>query len=176
MQALVSAQSYAPVPAKQVPPEHVSPVVQILPSLQLAVLLVCVQAPVPGLQRPVVQGSPSAQSDAEFSKFTQAPVPGLQVSDVQGLVSAQIFGIPQTPFEHVAPGEHRALLFVHGAVFGVNTQPPHTAESQVSSVQALLSLQVFGVVNMHWQVSGSNSLTVQGSPSSRHVVASHALL
>lgn len=50
-----------PVP-EHVPPEHVSPVVHALPSVQLAVLLVATHAPVEGKQLSVVQTLPSLQS------------------------------------------------------------------------------------------------------------------
>src|SRR5262245_56268037 len=62
VQLLPSLQSGGGPPA-QLPPEQVSFVVQALPSLHAAVLLVCTQ-PVAGSQLSSVQGLPSSQPSA----------------------------------------------------------------------------------------------------------------
>jgi hypothetical protein len=87
VQTLPSSQLGA-APPTQVPPEHVSLVVQALPSLHGAVLLVCVQ-----------------------------PVIGLHASSVQTLPSSQFGAAPptQTPPAQVSPVV-QALPSLHGAV------------------------------------------------------------
>lgn len=76
---------FGPTPPKHVPPAHVSPVVQALPSSQGAVLLVCVQ-PVAGLQASSVHTLPSSQLGAGPPR----QVPAEQVSlVVQALPSLQ---------------------------------------------------------------------------------------
>ena len=72
------------------PPLHVSPVVQTLPSLQGAVLLTCWQPPI-GSHESFVHGFPSSQLTA---------VPGWHVPP------------PQTsPFVQTLPSLHGAVLF-----------------------------------------------------------------
>jgi hypothetical protein len=111
VQTLPSSQ-FGAGPPTQVPPEQVSLVVQALPSLQGAVLLVCVQ-----------------------------PVEGLQASSVQGLLSLQLVAEPgtQAPPEQTSPVV-QALPSLHGSVLFVCVQP--VAELQASVVQGLLSLQL----------------------------------
>jgi hypothetical protein len=160
VQTLPSSQLGAAPPTHN-PPEHVSPVVQALPSLQGAVLLACVQ-PVAGLQASSVQTSPSSQLGAvppthtppeHVSPVVQAlpssqgavllvcvqPVAGLQASSVQTLPSSQFVGAPltHTPPEHVSPVV-QALPSLQGAVLLGLLQNPavHT-----SSVQGSPSLQ-----------------------------------
>src|SRR5205814_2009741 len=101
-------------PPTQVPPLHVSAVVQALPSLQGAVLLA----------------------------FTQ-PLAGLQESSVQTLPSLQLGGAPptQVPPLPVSAGVP-AVPSLQGAVLSVLTQP--LAGLQESSVQTLPSLQLGG--------------------------------
>src|SRR5258705_444517 len=148
------------VPGLQMPPPHVSPLVQALPSLQGPVLFVkthpdggahvSVVQPllslqttgVPGLQMPppqvspLVQALPSSQGLVLFVK-TQ-PDDGLHVSVVQTLPSLQTIGVPlHTPPPHVSP-EVQALPSSHGLVLFVKTQP--VAGLHVSVVQTLLSL------------------------------------
>jgi len=125
-------------PPRQVPAEQVSLVVHGLPSLQGAVLLVCMQAPVAGLQESSVQSLPSLQGPV-LLVCTQAPVVGLQESSVQTLSSLQLTAAPtQIPPEHASPVVQR-LPSLQGAVLLVKTQP--VAGAQVSSVHGLLSLQ-----------------------------------
>ena len=121
-------------PGTQVPPEQVSPVVQAFPSLQEAVLLVKTQ-----------------------------PVAGSHVSVVQTLLSLQMTAVPgtQVPPEQVSPAV-QAFPSLHAAALFVKTQP--AAESHVSVVQTLLSLQTTGVPE--WQVPPEQvSPAVQAFPS-----------
>jgi hypothetical protein len=161
VQGLLSLQ-FAAVPPTQAPPEQVSPVVQALPSLQLAVLLVWVQ-PVAGLQASLVQGFESSQFGAapptqappeQVSPVVQAlpslqlavllvwvqPVAGLQASLVQGFESSQLGAAPptQAPPEQVSPVV-QALPSLHDAVLFVCTHP--VAGLQESSVHPFESLQ-----------------------------------
>jgi hypothetical protein len=78
VQGLPSSQ-LGPAPPTQLPPAQVSPVVHALPSLQAAVLLLCVQ-----------------------------PVAGLQASSVHTLLSSQFVGPPGThvPLEQASPVVH----------------------------------------------------------------------
>jgi len=102
-------------PPTQTPAEQVSLVVQALPSLQGAVLLVKTH-----------------------------PVAGAQVSSVHGLLSLHTSAAPptHTPAEQVS-FVVQALPSLHGAVLLVKTHP--VAGAQESSVQTLLSLQVIPV-------------------------------
>jgi hypothetical protein len=76
-------------PPTQLPPEHVSFVVQALPSLQGSL----------------------------FGVWTH-PLAGLQESVVHGLLSLQTIGVPaQVPLVHLSP-EVQALLSLHGVLFG----------------------------------------------------------
>ncbi len=107
--AFPSLQPRLPVP-EQAPPEQVSPVVQALPSLQLALL------------------------------FTNLhwPVAGSQVSVVQTLLSPQLFGVPaeQVPAAQTSlsvqgfPSSHEAVLL---------TKPQPVVAEQNGDVQGLLS-------------------------------------
>jgi len=90
VQTLASSQ-FGAVPPTQVPPEQASPVVQALPSLQDAVLLVCVH-PVTGLHESSVQGLPSSQL---------GPAPPTQVPPEQA-----------SPVVHALPSSQGAVLFV----------------------------------------------------------------
>src|SRR5213594_1292040 len=99
-------------PPTHVPPEHVSLVVQALPSSHGAVLGACTH-PVAGSQESVVQTFPSSQASG---------------------------GPPwHAPFEHVSRVV-QAFPSSHAAVLGVMTQSP-VAGSQESSVQTLPSSQ-----------------------------------
>jgi hypothetical protein len=129
-------------PPTQVPPPHVSAVVQAFPSLHAAVLFACVQ-PVPGMHESSVHGLPSSQlkpplpahtPPAQTSPVVQAlpssqgavlfvwtqPVAGLQVSSVHGLLSLQPSAGPPThtpPLQvsavvHAFPSLQGAVLFV----------------------------------------------------------------
>ena len=99
-------------PGMQLPPEHVSLLVQALPSVQGLLLLACTQ-PVAGLQESSVQTFPSSQFGA---------APGTQL-----------------PPEHVS-FVVQALASLQGFVLFVNTQP--LAGLHVSVVQTLPSLQL----------------------------------
>ena len=108
--ALPSLQFMA-VPARQLPPPHVSPVVHAFPSLQAAALFVNTH-PVPGLQLSVVQTLPSVQ-EAVVSVKTH-PVAGAQVSAVHRLLSLQTrlpVGVQfpatqRSPVVHTLPSLH----------------------------------------------------------------------
>jgi hypothetical protein len=145
----------------QVPPEQASFVVQALPSLQAAVLGVCVQ-PIAGSHASVVQTLPSSQFGAapptqtppeQTSLAVQAfpslhglvllmwtqPLAGLHESFVQGLLSLQLTVVPlQTPPEHTSP-----------------------------LVQALPSLQEFVLLACWQPVAGVHESVVHTFPSSQ---------
>src|SRR5206468_3452925 len=124
-------------PPTHVPPEHVSLVVQALPSSHGAVLGACTQ-PVAGSHEPIVQAFPSSHA-AVLGVMTQSPVAGSQESLVQTLPSSQCRGWPMhLPPPQTSPAV-QALPSSQGAVFGVWTQP--LPESQESSVQGLPSSQ-----------------------------------
>jgi hypothetical protein len=122
------------VPGWQLPPAHVSPVVQALPSLHEAVLLVKTQ-PVAGLQVSVVQTllslqtiaaplhepplhvSPEVQAFPSLQEFVllvkTQPVAGLHESVVQTLLSLQTIDVPphepplqESPVVHAFPSSH----------------------------------------------------------------------
>jgi hypothetical protein len=159
--ALLSLHTTA-VPGLQVPPPHVSPDVQALPSLQAFVLLANTQ-PVAGLQVSVVHGLLSLHTTAapawqtpppHVSAAVQAlpslhaavlfvnthPVAGLHVSVVHTFPSLHTIAVPalHRPPPHVSPDVH-ALPSLQAAVLFVNTHP--VAGLHESVVQALLSLQ-----------------------------------
>lgn len=149
----------------QDPPEHVSLVVQALPSLQATELLVCVQ-PLVGVQPSVVQTLPSSQfcglppqdppehaslivqallSLHEFVLFAWTqPVAGLQLSFVHPLPSLQFGGAPPThdPPEHASPVV-QALPSLHAFVLFLWTQPVIVLQESV--VQEFPSLQFTAV-------------------------------
>jgi hypothetical protein len=126
-------------PPTQAPPPQVSFVVHALPSSQAAVLLVWTQ-----------------------------PVAGLQLSSVQALLSLQFGAGPpwQLPAPHVS-AVVQALPSSQDAVLSVCTQPPE--ESQVSSVQGLLSLQSTVRLPAHTPLAHV-SFAVQKLPSSHVAV------
>ena len=107
--AFPSLQANVPVPAHE-PAAQVSPVVQALPSLQLALLFT----------------------------YPHAPVAASQLSVVQTLLSPQVFGVPgrQVPAEqtslsvHAFPSSHAAVLL---------TKPQPVVAEQNGVVQGLLS-------------------------------------
>ena len=109
VQGLLSLHTVA-VPGWQLPPPHVSPVVQASPSLQAAVLLVNTH-PVAGVHESLVQGLLSLQT---------VPAPGWQLPPPQA--SPVVQGLPSS----------QALVLL------ANTHP--VAGLQESSVQPLLSL------------------------------------
>jgi hypothetical protein len=178
------------LPPTQTPPEHASICVQALPSSHDAVLLVWTQ-PVAGLQLSSVQGLPSSQPSAapawqlpppQVSPIVQAlpssheavllvwtqPVAGLQLSSVHALSSLQLGAGPpwQLPAPHVS-AVVQALPSSQDAVLSVWTQPPD--ESQVSSVQGLLSLQSTVRLPAHTPLAHV-SFAVQKLPSSQDAV------
>src|SRR6059058_2275733 len=151
-------------PPTHVPPEHVSLVVQALPSSHGAVLGACTQ-PVAGSHESMVQTFPSSQLRAGppvHRPFEQAsPV-------VQTFPSSQASGGPpwHAPFEHVSRVV-QAFPSSHAAVLGVMTQSP-VAGSQESSVQTLRSSQC-----RDWPMHvppPQTSPAVQASPSSQGAV------
>src|SRR2546427_613246 len=97
------------------------------------------------------------------------PVTGSQVSVVHGFPSSQLSAVPEvhTPDRHVsAPSQ--TLPSLHGVPFTTGTFRQPVAGSQLSVVQALLSLQPRGVPPVHtpaWQVS----TPLQRSPSGQGV-------
>jgi len=150
-------------PAWHTPSRHVSPVVQALPSLQGAVLLVWTH-PVAGLHPSSVQGFASSQLGSIPGRHT----PWRHVSwSVHSLPSSQglMFGGKMQPMDGSHPSSVHTLPSVHV------TGPPawHAPSRHVSPVvQALPSLQgfVFGL-DTHWCVSGSQVSSVQGLRSSQ---------
>ena len=119
VQGLVSSQTVA-APGRQAPSLQASPLVQMLPSSQLAVLLLCTQ-PFVLSQESVVQGFLSSQSlitpPLQFASLQASPVvqvspssqvavllawlqlPAAQLSVVQGFLSSQstVLALLQTP-------------------------------------------------------------------------------
>jgi hypothetical protein len=112
VQRSLSSQASVPAPVWQLPPAHVSPVVQAFPSSHGNVLFVNTQ-----------------------------PVAGLHVSVVQAFPSLHVSGTPptQTADASQASPVVQAFPSLQGLVLFVWTQP--VAGSQESSVQGLLSLQ-----------------------------------
>jgi hypothetical protein len=182
-------------PPLQVPPPHVSFVVQAFPSLHGDVLFVWTQ-PFAGSHESSVQGLLSLQFGAgpplqvpppHVSFVVQAfpslhgavlfvwtqPVDGLQESSVQGLLSLQSGATPpwHVPPPHVSFVVH-AFPSLHGAVLGVWTQPagtPNPAGLHESSVHGLLSLQLSG--GPPWQLPPPHvSFVVHAFPSSHGLV------
>ena len=161
MQPLLSLQSRAGPPA-HAPPLQVSAVVQALPSLHAAALLVWTQ-PVPRTQESSVQGLPSSQLNGDEPAHTppeqtspvehgspssqaaalfacRHPAAGLHVSSVHPLASSQLSAGPPTQAPPVQVSEVvHAFPSLHAAALFVWTQP--VAGLQESSVQPLLSLQ-----------------------------------
>ena len=133
--AFPSLQPRLPVP-EQVPPEHVSPVVQALPSLQLALLFTNLHWPVAGSQVSVVQTLLSPQ----LFGVPAAHVPAAQTSlSVQGFPSSHAAVLLTKPQPVVA--EQNGV--VHGLVSSghVMAEPAHTPFVQTSPVvQGELSL------------------------------------
>jgi len=126
-------------PPVQLPPLHVSPVVQALPSLHGALLFVWTHPIVAGSQESFVQGLPSSQ----FGGAPPAQIPPLHVSNVV----------------HSLWSSHGMLLFVW-------THP--VAGSQESIVQTLVSSQSGGVPAVQVPPL-QKSPVVQAFPSSHDV-------
>jgi hypothetical protein len=191
VQTLPSSQ-FGGTPPTQLPPEHVSFVVQALPSSQGAELFVCTH-PVAGLQESSVQPFPSLQfggapptqvppeqvsfvvqalpslQEAVLFVWTQ-PVAGLHESSVQTFPSLQLGGTPPTqlPPEHVS-FVVQALPSSHDAVLFVCTHP--VAGLQVSSVQRFPSLQL-GAAPPAQLPPEQVSFVVHALPSSQDAVLS----
>ena len=187
VQALLSSQLSGVVPGLQVPFSQTSPVVQAFPSLQAAEFGVKTQSPVIGSQESVVQGLLSLQvfgvpahtpleqtslivqgfpsSHAALLKTWVQPVRGLQEAVVQILLSSgQVTGVPvQVPFEQLSFIVHALLSLQVPEFFGVCTHP--VAGLQLSSVQALLSSQLSGVVPGLQVPFSQTSPVVQAFPS-----------
>ena len=160
----------AGLPAWQVPPEQLSPLVHALPSLQLATLLVVVQ-PSTESHKSFVQGfkslhtcvaPPTQVPPWHESAVVQAllssqpallaacvqPVAVLQPSSVHGLLSLQPTALPPThvPPEQTSPVVH-ALLSLHSALLFVCAHPP--IASQLSVVHGFWSSQLTAVLPAH---------------------------
>jgi hypothetical protein len=163
VQPSASLQTLA-TPGKQAPPPHTSPLVQALLSLQIAVLLATVHAPVLVLQPSVVHGllslhslaAPGAQAPPLQTSFwvqasassqlavllanTHVPLSALQLSVVQPLLSSQILVLPaHAPPPQVSVSVHR-LPSSQLAVLLTKAQTP-VAPLQLSPVHGLSSLQ-----------------------------------
>jgi len=187
VQGLPSSQ-FGGAPPAQVPPLHVSPVVQALPSLHGALLFAWTHPPA-GSQESFVQGLPSSQiggappmqvSPLQVSPVVQAflsshaepsgrgvneqPLTGSQVSAVHEFPSSQTLGLPrQFPPLHASSSVQR-LPSLQGPGLLLRTQAP-IAGSQASTVQAFPSSQSIGAKPQR-PVAGSQVSWVQGSPSS----------
>jgi hypothetical protein len=159
VQTLPSSQLGAGPPTHD-PPAQVSLVVQALPSLHGAALLVCVQ-PVAGLQASSVQTLPSSQ----FGAGPPTQLPPEQVSAVvQAFPSSQgsVFGVPpQSPPPQMSP-DVQALPSLQAPVLLVCVHP--LPVSQASSVQGLPSSQ-FGAGPPTQEPPEQASPTVQALPS-----------
>jgi hypothetical protein len=154
-----ASSQFGAAPPTHTPAEQVSLVVQALPSLHGAVLLVKTH-PVAGAQVSSVHGllslhtsaAPPTQAPAEqVSLVVQVlpslqgavllvkthPVPGAQVSSVHGLVSLHTNAAPptQTPPEQVS-FVVQAFPSLHGAVLLVNRQTPCTHASSVHTLES----------------------------------------
>jgi hypothetical protein len=153
-------------PPLHVPPPHVSPVVQALPSLQAFALLVCAQ-PWPGSHESSVHGLLSLQ----FGAGPPMQLPPPQVSFVvQALPSSQ--GFVLFVFTHPVAGTHASL--VHGLLsLQSGAGPPlQVPPPQVSPVvQALPSLQGFVLLVCAHPVDGSQLSVVQPLLSLQSIVA-----
>jgi len=186
--ALLSLHAFI-TPARQLPPEHASPTVQLLLSLQLTVLLVYLQ-PVTGSHVSFVHALPSSQpmtvpgthtppAQASFAVHTLLSLQGAvlsaclhpaetsQLSAVHGLPSSQPSAAPalQVPLAHTSPAVH-ALLSLHAWVLFALTQP--VAVEHESVVQLLASSQPSAVPPHKPFVQ--TSLPVQALPSSHAAV------
>ena len=166
--------------AVQPPPLQMSPLVQALLSLQIALLLALLQAPVAMLQLSVVHGLPSehvflapdahlpaAQTSgavhASLSEHPlvlltelQTPLLALQLSLVQGLASSQTLAAPDlhTPASQASFKVQRLLSLQPKILFG-NAHLPLT---HLSSVQPLPSLQSLAVLQLPPQpILGANT-------------------
>lgn len=165
VQPLPSSQLGAPV-AAHAPPEHLSPVVQGLPSLHAAVLLGAWLHPLSAAQLAVVQGLPSSQFRSPDLVHTPAkhlsPVvhrlPSSQVAPAAAAVWAHPLVVLQLSTVHARPSLQSSVV--------VWMQLPPLQMSPV--VHALLSEQVAVlsavVVQPLWLL---HALAVHGWPSSQ---------
>ena len=171
MHGLLSLQLGA-APPTQTPPEQVSLVVQALPSLQGAVLLVCTQ-PVDGLQLSSVHGLLSLQlivvppqTPPEQTSFAvQAPF--WQVSPVvQALPSSHGKPLDVLVCTQPVPGVHESVVqTLPSSQFGAGP-PTQVPPEQVSLVvQALPSLQGAVLLVCVQPVEGLQASVVQWLPS-----------
>lgn len=175
------------------PPAQTSGPLQALPSLHGALLAVCWQPLTgshqslvhncpssqarlgPAAQLPLWQLSPAVHREASASQLepfiapplnTQSPVVVLQLSAVHKLPSLQVFPVPltQAPLAHLSPWV-QAFPSLQLAVLATYLQP--NVGSQLSSVQALLSLQT--TLAPTWQVVPTHlSPLVHTEPSASH--------
>ncbi len=169
MHALPSSHLGA-TPPTQAPPEQVSLVVHGLASSHTLAVLLCTQPLTPS-HRSLVHGLPSSQPPGwpahwpfwqksllvqplpsshlpGVALFLQPPpAPESQVSSVQGLLSSQLLAEPvQVPVAQVSAWV-QALPSSQPPVTGLYAQP---VSSQLSSVQAFLSLQTLALPPWHW--------------------------
>ena len=169
VQGLPSSQPLA-APGLQVPPAQTSPLVQALPSVQVAVLELDLQLPLVGSQASSVHGLPSLQSvalpalhapppqtspavqalpssqPATLGVWPQSPLLLSQASAVHGLPSLQALVAPALQ----VPPLHRSLTVqalpsLHAAVLAGKAHLPLTQES---SVHGLASPQSLGLVQL----------------------------
>jgi hypothetical protein len=178
------------VPAWQLPPPHLSLLVQLLPSSHAAVLATAVQLPLAASQPSVVQGllslhtlavpalhalaaqtSPWVQAlpslhGALLATLAQAPLRGSQLSLVQGLASSQLLALPAL---HALPAQKslrvQALPSLHAAVFALVWHAPLTG-LHASVVHGLPSLQSVALPALH-PPPPHTSPAVQALPSSQ---------
>ena len=156
VQTLLSLQFVAEPPTQN-PPEHVSAVVQALPSLQEAVLFALTH-PVAGTHESSVQTLLSLQFGAEPP--TQDP-PAQVSAVVQALPSSQeavLFALT-----HPVAGTHESSVQTLLSLQFVAEPPTHAPPAQVSAVvQALLSLQDAVLFALRQPVAGTHESSVQG--------------
>src|SRR5262249_54338893 len=148
------------------PPTHVSPVVQLLPSLQGS-LLATKRQPSIGSQTSFVHAFPSSHVSGVPGRHV--PSAGLHVSvPLQTSASSQTVGVPtHAPATHVSPVVH-ALLSSHGPGIAVYRHPK--VSSQTSSVHGLPSSQFGGVPGTHDPVTVSQvSTPLHAIPSSQTI-------
>ena len=152
-------------PGTQTPPEQVSFVVQTLPSVHGAELLVWTH-PDPGLQESLVQGFPSLQLATEPPTHT----PPLHASPVVQAFPS-LHGAVLSVWTHPDPGLQESSvqgsLSSHAAVVFVKTHP--TPGLHESAVHALLSLQTIAVPLEQAPPEQASPL-VHRSPSSQGIV------
>ena len=178
------------VPDLHAPPSHLSPIVQLLPSLQLWVFAVFTQ-PLAGAQVSVVHGLPSPHTSAttiavplhllfwqvsplvhaflssqgEFAASCLQPLMASQVSKVQPFLSSQSTGVPmQLPSVHASALVHAVpSLQEVPANFRTSLHCP-LLDSHDHVAHAVLSAQTLTVPDLH-SPPAQESPTVHSVPS-----------